>query len=160
MAAYVPESANASADADCFSDPLVRDSSQKKATSLATGRILVVDDQVFFCESIKRMLVSDGHTVATATSGLTALELFQRLRFDLVITDYDMPVMPGDKLSSGDQRSCSEHSRSDWPYRIGVAFGRFNGTCGLVVAQAFQFGRPSRSRGQPLNEDRESRNTS
>src|SRR5258707_957372 len=45
------------------------------------------------------MLVSEGHTVETATSGLAALELFQGLRFDLVITDYDMPVMPGDKLA-------------------------------------------------------------
>ena len=70
-----------------------------KATSPATGRILVVDDQVFFCEGIKRMLISEGHTVETATSGLAALELFQRLGFDLVITDYDMPVMPGDKLA-------------------------------------------------------------
>ena len=70
------------------------------ATSgLTTGRILVVDDEPMVCDSIRRMLVVEGHQVETAASGEAALALFGKNRFDLVIVDYELPLMNGDKVA-------------------------------------------------------------
>jgi CheY-like chemotaxis protein len=62
-------------------------------------RILVVDDEPFVCDAVKMMLAFDGHDVVTANSAKEALGLFERGRFDLVITDFAMPVMKGDELA-------------------------------------------------------------
>jgi len=61
--------------------------------------ILVVDDEPFVCDAVKMMLTFDGHHVDTASSGKEALELFEKGKYDLVITDYAMPVMKGDELA-------------------------------------------------------------
>lgn len=45
------------------------------------------------------MLEFDGHTVQTAGSASEALSLFEQGQFDVVITDYAMPEMKGDKLA-------------------------------------------------------------
>lgn len=45
------------------------------------------------------MLEFDGHEVQTAHSGKEALELFRAGKFDLVITDFAMPMMKGDELA-------------------------------------------------------------
>jgi CheY-like chemotaxis protein len=63
-------------------------------------RILVVDDEPFVCDAVKMMLVFDGHSVETATSGQDALAKFQRDKFDIVITDFSMPAMKGDELAA------------------------------------------------------------
>ena len=69
-------------------------------TSTNAGRrILVVDDEPLVCESIRRMLAVDGHQVETATSGEAALALFGKDRFDLIIVDYELPLMNGDKVA-------------------------------------------------------------
>lgn len=65
----------------------------------STKRILVVDDEPFVCEAVKMMLAFDGHEVKTANSGKEALDFLQKESFDLVITDYAMPVMKGDELA-------------------------------------------------------------
>lgn len=62
-------------------------------------RILVVDDEPFVCDAVKMMLAFDGHQVDTASSGKEALQLLDRGKYDLVITDYAMPVMKGDELA-------------------------------------------------------------
>ena len=62
-------------------------------------RILVVDDEPFICDAVKMMLSFDGHSVQTATNGVDALSLFDREKFDLVITDLTMPLMRGDELA-------------------------------------------------------------
>lgn len=45
------------------------------------------------------MLAFDGHTVETASSGKDALALFDKSKFDVVITDFAMPTMKGDELA-------------------------------------------------------------
>ena len=67
--------------------------------SIPSKRILAVDDEPFVCESVKMMLMYDGHQVETASSGHEALEKFDPDRFDLVVTDYAMPGMKGDQLA-------------------------------------------------------------
>ena len=62
-------------------------------------RILVVDDEPFVCDAVKMMLNFDGHVVETASNGKEALELFEKGKFDLVITDFAMPTMKGDALA-------------------------------------------------------------
>jgi CheY-like chemotaxis protein len=63
-------------------------------------RILLADDQPEVRETVKLLLGMDEHTVAEATNGREALDLFAPDRFDLVITDYAMPVMRGDELAT------------------------------------------------------------
>jgi CheY-like chemotaxis protein len=61
--------------------------------------ILVADDQPLVRATIRLLLNADGHAVVEAQNGREALELYEPHRFDLVITDYDMPEMPGDELA-------------------------------------------------------------
>lgn len=60
--------------------------------------ILVVDDDPDARESLRLLLNIDRHTVIEAADGNEALQLFKPGLFDLVITDYLMPGMLGDKL--------------------------------------------------------------
>jgi CheY-like chemotaxis protein len=62
--------------------------------------ILVVDDEPFVCEAVKMMLAFDGHIVETANNGKDALKIFEPGKYDLVITDFSMPVMRGDELAA------------------------------------------------------------
>lgn len=63
-------------------------------------RILVVDDEPLVCDAVKMMLNFDGHMVETAGNGKDALALFEEGKFDLVITDFEMPAMKGDELAA------------------------------------------------------------
>jgi CheY-like chemotaxis protein len=63
-------------------------------------RILLADDQSEVRETVRLLLGMDGHSVAEAANGREALGLFAPNRFDLVITDYAMPVMRGDELAA------------------------------------------------------------
>jgi CheY-like chemotaxis protein len=67
-------------------------------------RILLADDQQEVREMTKLMLGMDGHIVTEAGSGREALDLFRPGRFDLVITDYVMPLMKGDELARNIKR--------------------------------------------------------
>lgn len=46
------------------------------------------------------MLNFDGHIVETANNAKAALALFEKSSYDLVITDFEMPVMKGDELAA------------------------------------------------------------
>jgi len=63
-------------------------------------RILLVDDQDPVREAISLLLGLDEHTVIEASDGAEALDLFSRDRFDLVITDFEMPKMKGNELAT------------------------------------------------------------
>lgn len=62
---------------------------------MATGRILVVDDERFFRELLSEILTGLGHSVRVASSGEDALRLLGEERFDLVLTDLVMPGIDG-----------------------------------------------------------------
>ncbi|HLH52543.1 MAG TPA: response regulator [Verrucomicrobiae bacterium] len=61
-------------------------------------RVLLVEDERWVRECIKRLLWLDAHTVTEAANGQEAIDLFAADSFDVVITDYDMPRMDGDEL--------------------------------------------------------------
>lgn len=60
-----------------------------------TGYILVVDDIASNRDLLSRRLILDGHRVATASSGVEALEMLDGEDFDLVLLDVMMPGMSG-----------------------------------------------------------------
>ena len=59
------------------------------------ARILVADDDAALRALVVRALSSDGHQVEEAGDGLDALEQIQVGRFDLVVSDLDMPGLDG-----------------------------------------------------------------
>ena len=67
---------------------------------LLRKRLLLADDQQSVREAISLLLSLDEHSVAEATDGAEALEMFMREHFDLVITDFDMPKMKGNELAA------------------------------------------------------------
>jgi CheY-like chemotaxis protein len=72
----------------------------KSVPPLPKRHILVVDDEPFVCDAVKMMLNFDGHVVETANNGQQALALFDKGKFDIVITDFAMPNMKGDELAA------------------------------------------------------------
>ena len=60
--------------------------------------ILVVDDEVKLAKLLRYSLQHAGYTVHTADSGQAALELFDRIPFDVVLTDVKMSGMNGFEL--------------------------------------------------------------
>lgn len=62
-------------------------------------RVLLADDDPEVLETIKTVLELDHHEVTTAANGREALERFAPGKFDVVITDYQMPEMTGDQLA-------------------------------------------------------------
>lgn len=61
-------------------------------------KLLIVDDEVQFLESISRRLEMRGFEVSKATSGLEALEAAKAGGFDLAILDLKMPGMDGEEV--------------------------------------------------------------
>jgi two-component system cell cycle response regulator CpdR len=62
-------------------------------------RILIVDDEAPLRACLRMMLELEGHQVTEASNGAEALNLFNIGEFHLVITDFEMPVMQGNKLA-------------------------------------------------------------
>lgn len=62
------------------------------------SRILVVEDDPLFAETIEDFLEESGHSVALAGSGERALDLNFREKFDLYLLDINLPGMAGTAL--------------------------------------------------------------
>jgi CheY-like chemotaxis protein len=62
-------------------------------------RILLVDDEKLVRTALRMMLEVDGHQVTEASNGAEAVNLFNIGEFDLVITDFEMPIMKGNELA-------------------------------------------------------------
>ena len=58
-------------------------------------RILVVDDDPDFLESVQMLLIEEGHEAISATDGRGAVDMYGEARPDLVLLDYRMPGMDG-----------------------------------------------------------------
>jgi two-component system KDP operon response regulator KdpE len=63
-------------------------------------RILLVDDDPTAARLYGAMLTADGHEVVALESGVDGVEAADRERFDLVITDFNMPGIKGDTTLS------------------------------------------------------------
>ncbi len=66
------------------------------------ARILLADDDASTRDLVKRALEGDGHTVEVTQDGGEALECVKRTgpqRFDLLVSDVEMPLLDGIKLA-------------------------------------------------------------
>jgi CheY-like chemotaxis protein/predicted regulator of Ras-like GTPase activity (Roadblock/LC7/MglB family) len=70
----------------------------EKVLSPTEVRILFVDDEEDFADMMAKYLADNGFDVHTAYSGRAALDLFQKGKYDVVVTDLKMPVMDGIEL--------------------------------------------------------------
>jgi two-component system chemotaxis response regulator CheY len=59
------------------------------------ANVLTVDDSPSVCQMVKLVLGPGGHTVVAAPDGAAGLAKAKLQRFDLIITDLNMPVMNG-----------------------------------------------------------------
>ncbi len=59
------------------------------------ARILAVDDSAAMRQMVGITLTGAGHQVEQAVDGVQALQIAERQKFDLVITDVNMPNMDG-----------------------------------------------------------------
>ena len=62
-------------------------------------KILIVDDERQITRALRASLQSHGFEIATAADGLDALDMFDQVRPDLLITDLSMPDMDGVELT-------------------------------------------------------------
>jgi EAL domain-containing protein (putative c-di-GMP-specific phosphodiesterase class I)/ActR/RegA family two-component response regulator len=61
----------------------------------ALPSILVADDDQVLLRAYARVLTMNGYRVETVADGQSALEAFQKRRFDLILSDIDMPGLSG-----------------------------------------------------------------
>ncbi|NJJ59297.1 response regulator receiver domain-containing protein [Pseudomonas sp. SJZ103] len=61
--------------------------------------ILVVDDEYLIADILAYALEDEGFMVVTAGNGKKALEVLERERPSLIITDFMMPVMDGEEFA-------------------------------------------------------------
>jgi chemotaxis protein histidine kinase CheA/CheY-like chemotaxis protein len=68
------------------------------APTVLAGRALVVDDSRAIREAMTSMLGREGWIVDVAEDGARALQMSRQLRYDLVVTDLEMPELGGFEL--------------------------------------------------------------
>lgn len=71
------------------------DVDESRLPYIAGRYALVVDDNPGVCDTLACVLEIIGFQVMKAKNGHEAFELFQKIRCDLVITDFQMPIMNG-----------------------------------------------------------------
>jgi DNA-binding response OmpR family regulator len=67
-------------------------------------RILVIDDSLSALQMFDMILAEAGHEACTCREGKRALELLERERFDVIITDIYMPDVDGLELIRAGRR--------------------------------------------------------
>ncbi|MBI3756855.1 MAG: response regulator [Deltaproteobacteria bacterium] len=78
-------------------EPLVQQQQENKPLdrALAGLTILVVDDDLGVCYSLRDLLLEEGCEVEVATNGLDALKVLGRRQVDIVLSDVVMPDLDG-----------------------------------------------------------------
>ena len=69
--------------------------SPEAVSAAASARILVLDDEKSIAELLGELLQALGHRPTLCHAGAHALELLDETEFDLILSDYRMPVMDG-----------------------------------------------------------------
>ncbi|PLV61041.1 transporter substrate-binding domain-containing protein [Erwinia sp. B116] len=93
------------------SRPRVLSNTAATAASLRNGRplnVLITDDHPTNRLLLRHQLETLGHRVTEAEDGIRALQLWQPQRFDLLITDCNMPYMDGYQLADAIRRFDAE----------------------------------------------------
>ena len=72
---------------------------------MAERKVLVVDDEIHIVHVVAIKLRNNGYEVITATNGAEAFELVCEEKPDIIVTDFQMPVMTGLELVEKLRRS-------------------------------------------------------
>lgn len=65
---------------------------------MATGPILVIDDDPEICDILVRTLEAEGHRVVTAKNGMEAMREYELNRPSMLFVDLMMPHLDGEEL--------------------------------------------------------------
>jgi chemosensory pili system protein ChpA (sensor histidine kinase/response regulator) len=89
-------------------------SSKKKDEKLKTveylpNSILIVDDSLSVRKYLGKLLDSYGFNFTEATDGMSALSMLRERKFDLIITDLEMPMMNGYELINAIRNEMMDH---------------------------------------------------
>lgn len=60
-----------------------------------TKKILLIDDDSDFLESMHLMLIDEGYNVLTVTNGNDVVQKYEEFKPDIVILDVKMPIIDG-----------------------------------------------------------------
>jgi len=78
---------------------------------METGKnILVVDDNKFLRIAVSKMLSRLGYEVLSADSGENGLSIFLKNKFDVVLSDYEMPGMDGVAFACSIKKKLPPHA--------------------------------------------------
>ncbi len=58
-------------------------------------RILAVEDEPEYLEMLQEVIQSIGHSITVAANGQEALDLLERQKIDVIVSDVKMPMMSG-----------------------------------------------------------------
>ena len=109
----------------------------------ATVKILCVDDEPNVLSALRRMFMLEGCTISIADSGAAALQAMANDRFDVIISDMQMPEMNGAQLL--------QQVREQWPDTMRLLL---TGTADLANAvAAINQGEIYRYISKPWNDD-------
>jgi DNA-binding NtrC family response regulator len=75
---------------------------------MMSRKVLVADDDPDVREIVRRRLESDGHRVEIATDGVQAVKACRDVRFDVVVTDLNMPGLSGVEVIRRVKESCPQ----------------------------------------------------
>jgi predicted ATPase/signal transduction histidine kinase/CheY-like chemotaxis protein len=64
-------------------------------TLTAMANVLIVEDNILNQKVLLRLLTKKGYICTVANHGAEAVELYNKLRFDIIIMDMEMPIMNG-----------------------------------------------------------------
>lgn len=112
------------------------------------AKLLIAENELALREFIARGLEQRGHKVTTAQDGSEAVEALKKGKFDLLLTDIDMPIMDGIALAlaagrdypkmkiiimSGHEHQIERaHGLSDLVYRVVSKPFTIAGICAVV----------------------------
>ncbi len=71
---------------------------KREVNKAMKGRLLLADDEAIIRKSLQRLLEAEGHEVVTVENGLDALQALREGKFDVLITDINMPGLDGERL--------------------------------------------------------------
>lgn len=97
-------------------------------------RILIVDDDQAMRLALSESLESCGYDIGTAENGKEALDIFNKRKFDLVVTDMKMPEMTGIEVLQGVKKLSH-----DIPVILITAYGTVNTAVEAMKEGAAEF---------------------
>jgi CheY-like chemotaxis protein len=82
-------------------------------------RILAVEDEPEYLEMLQEVMQSIGHNIVIALNGVEALDMLEKQKIDVVVSDVKMPTMNGIEFHKR-LRALPEHRNTPFIFLTGV----------------------------------------